>query len=125
RSRLHGSGASLWPDATGTPGIPESRIHQIVQTRPVAPVAKKTHRQLATPRMAAMAGGATTAPAAVPALIIPIAVDRSLAGNHSETALVAAGKPPPSPIPKRKRQTSSEQKPVARPCVAVASDQAI
>ena len=42
-----------------------------------------------------MAGGATTAPTAVPALMIPIAVDRSFAGNHSDTALVAAGKPPP------------------------------
>ena len=44
-----------------------------------------------------------TAPMAVPALMIPIAVERSRTGNHSATALVAAGKPPPSPAPRRKR----------------------
>ena len=53
------------------------------------------------------------------------AVDRSPAVNHSATALVAAGNPPPSPIPSRKRQTSSDRNPVASPCEAVASDHAI
>ena len=70
-----------------------------------------------------MAGGATTAPTAVPALISPMAVDRSRTGNHSATALVAAGKPPPSPAPSRKRLAASIQKPVARPWLAQASDQ--
>ena len=81
---------STWPGVSSAAGASYSRIHQIVQTSPVAPVAKKTQRQLARPRMAAIAGGATTAPTAVPALIIPMAVDRSLAGNHSDTAFVAA-----------------------------------
>ena len=56
-----------------------------------------------TPRISAIAGGATTAPTAVPALMMPMAVERSRAGNHSATAFVAAGNPPPSPIPSRNR----------------------
>jgi hypothetical protein len=88
-------------------------------------VAKNTVRQLAKPRIAAIAGGATTAPTAVPALMMPIASERSRAGNHSETALVAAGNPPPSPTPRRKRLTISDRKPVARPWLAEAIDQPI
>jgi hypothetical protein len=88
-------------------------------------VAKKTTRQLYQARIAAMAGGATTAPMAVPALMIPIASERSRAGNHSATAFVAAGNPPPSPTPRRKRLTSSERNPVARPWLAEARDQPI
>ena len=36
---------------------------------------------------------------------------------------VAAGNPPPSPAPSRKRLAASIQKPVARPWLAHASDQ--
>jgi hypothetical protein len=75
--------------------------------------------------MNAMAGGATTAPAAVPALTMPIAVERSATGNHSAIALVAAGNPPPSPIPSRNRLTASNPNPVARLWLAQASDQKI
>ena len=35
--------------------------------------------------------------------MMPIAVERSFTGNHSATARVAAGKPPPSPTPSRSR----------------------
>ena len=45
-------------------------------------------------------GGATTMPRAVPAFMMPMAVERSLTGNHSATTRVAAGKPPPSPAPR-------------------------
>ena len=75
--------------------------------------------------IAARSGGAITAPMAVPALIMPIAVERSRAGNHSATALVAAGKPPPSPTPSRKRLSASDPKPLASPWPAHASDQQI
>ena len=54
--------------------------------------------------------------------MMPIAVARSRAGNHSATALVAAGKPPPSPIPNRNRLTASNPKVVASPWLAQASD---
>jgi hypothetical protein len=65
--------------------------------------------------MAAIIGGAITAPTAVPALIIPIAVDRSPVANHSATAFVAAGNPPPSPIPSSSRLTASIPKLAANP----------
>jgi hypothetical protein len=64
---------------------------------------KNAQRQFAEMTTIAMSGGATTAPIAVPALMIPMAVDRSDAGNHSATAFVAAGKPPPSPTPSKNR----------------------
>jgi len=60
---------------------------------------------------------------AVPALMIPIAVDRSWMGNHSATARVAAGKPPPSPMPSSRRLTASIPTLVASPWLAQASDQ--
>jgi hypothetical protein len=42
-------------------------------------------------------------PMLVPELKIPVAVDRSLVGNHSATALIAAGMLPASPSPRKKR----------------------
>ncbi len=75
----------------------------MAQSRPKTPGRKKTHRQLVNESTPAMNGGAMTAPSAVPAFMMPIASERSCTGNHSETALVAAGKPPPSPMPRRKR----------------------
>src|SRR5262245_47642320 len=98
-------------------------LHQIAHTRPAAPHAMKTQRQLLNVMIAAMAGGATTAPIAVPALMRPIAVDRSLTGNHSATTFVAAGKPPPSPAPSRKRLVASIQTLVASAWLAQAIDQ--
>jgi hypothetical protein len=56
-----------------------------------------------------------TPPTAVPALTIPMAVERSLTGNHSATARVAAGKPPPSPMPSSSRLTASIPTLVASP----------
>ena len=57
--------------------------------------------------------------------MMPIAVARSRAGNHSATALVAAGKPPPSPMPNRKRLAASIPNPVAKPWLAQANDHQI
>ena len=62
-------------------------------------------------------------PTAVPALMMPIAVERSWTGNHSATARVAAGKPPPSPTPSSNRLTASMTTLVASPWLAQASDQ--
>ena len=73
--------------------------------------------------IAAINGAAITDPTAVPALISPIALERSLTGNHSATALVAAGKPPPSPKPSKNRLIASIQNPAASPWLAQASDQ--
>src|SRR5437773_1506527 len=87
--------------------------HQAVQTSPDPPMMKNTQRQDASSSQwtcritAAMNGGATTPPTAVPALMMPMAVERSLTGNHSMTARVAAGKPPPSPTPNSSRLAAS------------------
>jgi hypothetical protein len=70
-----------------------------------------------------MRGGATTMPTAVPALMIPIAVERSWTGNHSATTRVAAGKPPPSPAPRRARLSASVATLTASPWLAQARDQ--
>ncbi|HMC59580.1 MAG TPA: hypothetical protein VKJ01_10340, partial [Candidatus Solibacter sp.] len=88
-------------------GGPEARHHQSVHSKPMAPERKNTHRQLSVAITSAMPGGAITEPTAVPALTIPIAVPRCSTGYHSATALVAAGKPPPSPIPSRNRLAAS------------------
>ena len=56
---------------------------------------------------------------------MPMAVERSPTGNHSAIALVTAGKPPPSPIPRRNRQMANPIKTVASPCAAQANDHAI
>ena len=80
-------------------------------------------RQSAAVITSAISGGAITPPTAVPALMMPIAVDRSCAGNHSATARVAAGNPPPSPMPSSRRLTASMPILVASPWLAHASDQ--
>ena len=72
-----------------------------------------------------MSGGAMTAPAAVPALMTPIG-ERSLArGEPLRDSFGSRGNPPPSPTPSRKRLTSSELKPLAKPWLADASDHEI
>jgi hypothetical protein len=70
-----------------------------------------------------MSGGATIMPTAVPRLMTPMAVERSLTGNHSATARVAAGKPPPSPAPSSSRKTASVARFPASAWPADASDQ--
>ena len=62
-------------------------------------------------------------PTAVPALMRPMAVDRSSTGNHSATARVAAGKPPPSPMPSRNRLRARVPTLTASPWLAQARDQ--
>ena len=102
----------------------ESR-HHAVHRRPSAPEIAKIQRQFAQLRMTAISGGAMTAPTDVPALIMPIAVERSSVGNHSATARVAAGNPPPSPMPSRNLLTASIAKVIASAWLAHASDQKI
>ena len=73
--------------------------------------------------MAAISGGARMPPTAVPALMMPMAVERSRTGNHSATALVAAGNPPPSPTPSNNLLAASMAKLAANPWLAQARDQ--
>src|ERR1700758_1590450 len=57
-------------------------VHTIVQSKPTPPVTRKIQRQPARRRIAAIRGGAITAPTEVPALMIPIAVARSPVGKY-------------------------------------------
>src|ERR1700744_2187257 len=72
--------------------------------RPMEPVQIKAaghpHRRVT----AAIRIGATQAAALEPELKMPMALARSSAGNHSVVALMAAGKLPDSPKPRRARQ---------------------
>ena len=116
-----------WPDVR----VPSDAWLQADNTRaatrlptisPMTPERKNTHRQFSVASVTAISGGASRLPPPCPALMMPIAVERSWAGNHSATALVAAGKPPPSPIPRRNRLTASNPKVAASPWLAHASD---
>ena len=55
-------------------------------------------------------------PSPVPAVTIPTASERSLGGNHSAIALLAAGKFADSPIPSRNLTLSKLRKPWANAC---------
>ena len=68
-------------------------------------------------------GTAITEPMLEPVLNSPKAVERSRAGNHSETALLEAGKPPPSPTPSRNRDTARPTKLLEKPWAITASAQ--
>src|ERR1700728_3252242 len=73
--------------------------HQPTHSKPRPREKKNIHLQVESARMSPINGGAKTEPTAVPALMMPMPVDRRSAGSHSATARVAAGKPPPYPSP--------------------------
>src|SRR4029077_15693976 len=83
------------------------RSHHSVHASPAAPVTTKTQRQLAQLTINAISGGATIPPTAVPALMMPMAVARCPTAKPPATARLAAGNPPPSPIPSKKRLPAS------------------
>src|ERR1700679_2843809 len=71
---------------------------------PMEPVQIKAACQPQRRVTAAIRMGAMKAEALEPELKMPIALARSSAGNHSVVALMAAGKLPDSPRPRRARQ---------------------
>src|SRR5438552_6860138 len=71
----------------------------------------------------ATTGGASADPIDEPALKMPTPRARWLAGNHSATALAAAGQFPGSPSPSRNRHAPSDHFPRASPCNIAATDQ--
>src|SRR3984957_4701863 len=73
------------------------------QQRPIEPVQRKAERQPKREVTAAMRMGAMKKEALVPELKRPVARARSSLGNHSVVALMAAGKLPDSPRPRRAR----------------------
>src|ERR1700727_392048 len=74
------------------------------QARPMEPVQMKAACQPQRRLTAAMRMGAMKAEALEPELKRPVARARSSEGNHSVVALMAAGKLPDSPRPRRARQ---------------------
>src|SRR5271168_3801813 len=79
------------------------------QTSPIEPVQMKAACHPQRRVTAAMRIGAMNAEALEPELKSPVARARSSEGNHSVVALMAAGKLPDSPRPRRARQM---QKPI-------------
>src|SRR5579871_5484302 len=96
--------------------------HHSTHAIPAAADRKKTILHPLCSNTTPINGGASTEPTAVPALMMPTAVDRCSGEIHSATTRIAAGNPPPSPIPSRKRAPSSRPKPEANPCSAQAID---
>ena len=101
-----------------------ARTHHTAHSSPTAPQATNTQRQLPYRMIAAIAGGATTAPTAVPALTMPIAVERSRDGKPLGDDLGRGGEPAAladaEQEPARRRASRT---PVARLWLAHASDQ--
>jgi hypothetical protein len=76
-------------------------------------------------REVATAGGASSEPTEDPALKMPMPRARWDGGNHSATALAAAGQFPGSPSPSRNRQAASDHLPPTSPCSISATDQVV
>src|ERR1700743_904146 len=78
--------------------------HRTSQMSPIDPVHMKAACQPQRRVTAAVGMGARKGEAFEPELKMPMALARSSAGNHSVVALMAAGKLPDSPRPRRARQ---------------------
>src|SRR5437762_11644243 len=92
------------------------------QTIPKPDVSRKHVRHPYTAFKATNAGGPIIAATLVPALKAPVAKARSFFGNHSATALMAAGKLPASPRPSMPRQKPKPTADRARACNPAATD---
>ncbi len=75
----------------------------------------KDSRQPYSATMPITIGGVTAPPSRAALCVTPCAMPRSLAGSQNVKARVAVGKAPPSPMPRMKRNTSSEAMPQAKP----------
>jgi hypothetical protein len=91
-------------------------------TKPSSPVTRKLIRHPAQLVANATTGTAITAPIAVPAVKMAVAIERSRVGNHSATVLIADGSVPLSPSPRQKRSTTSPANPIAAACSDAAND---
>src|SRR5215469_9573169 len=84
------------------------------QIMPSEPVARKAERQPQRAVTTVMRMGVRKKLTLAPELNRPTALPRSLVGNHSLTALIAAGKLPDSPRPRKAR---AMQKPRTEPTI--------
>jgi hypothetical protein len=88
------------------------------------PAPMKADRQPQAEATQGTTAGATIAPTLVPALNRLVAKARSRFGNHSATALIAAGKLPPSPSPRAMRARKNPRTLPTRACPRAAILQA-
>src|SRR5580704_1391108 len=89
---------------------------------PIPAVIRKHERQPYFMLSQTKAGGPSIDDSVVPELNIPVANARSLGGNHSATALIAAGKLPASPKPSMARQNPKPSMDCASTCSPAAAD---
>ena len=68
-----------------------------------------------------VSGGVIMAPSPAPSIKMATAVERSLAGNHCATALLAAGKLAASATPSTTRRVKKLHKPLPSACSMVAT----
>src|ERR1700733_8371223 len=97
----------------------------MLQTSSSTPIDTNAMRQLPCTTHQNTSGVATPAPIDEPMLNQPVAIERSLAGNHSEVALRPEGMPAASVRPSMPRNTASEIQPLAAPCSMHAPDHAM
>ena len=88
---------------------------------PTVPVMMKLARQPSCTMMSGTSTAVRMMPTLEPALNRPVAKLRSFRGNHSATVLMAAGKLPASPRPRRKRDTDMPPTELTRPWPAAAT----
>ncbi len=98
--------------------------HSALHTSPSTPITAKANRQLPCRMHQTTSGGATSAPTDEPMLNQPVAIERSLAGNHSDVARKADGKPAASVTPSMARNTASDTQLPAVLCRMQTTDQA-
>ena len=91
---------------------------------PMAPTMTKDICQLPCRMVHTTSGGAHRAPIEEPMLNQPMAIERSLAGNHSVVAFTPAGMPAASVRPSMPRNSAMLCQPVAMAAQAQATDQA-
>src|SRR5215813_12771533 len=83
---------------------------------------KKTLRQPKPAISATAIGGVNAAPRRAPECVMPCAKPLSPAGSQNESARVAVGNAPASPIPKKNRTTYIDHLPRANEVAAVKAD---
>src|ERR1700710_2714132 len=83
---------------------------------PMEPVVRKAARHPQRAVTMGMRAGAMRAEALAPELKSPTALPRSWVGNHSLTALMAAGKLPDSPRPRKMRAMQKPATEVTSEC---------
>src|ERR1051325_10476401 len=98
------------------------RLKHTAHTTPIAPNNTNAQRHETNPSTHATSSGVNAPPQRALNHTMPCARTRSAAGSQMLNALVMFGKQPASPMPKKKRQTTSDAMFHAQPVAAVKAD---